>query len=303
MTQSVHAATVTCVGLCNIDYVVSVAEIPKEPVKFRAHDWREIGGGLAATACVAVARLGGHAAFCGRVGDDNVGVAIRAELEAEGIDTAWLRTLPGRSPRAVVLVDRNGERLLATYADPTLPTDAEWLDLKLDGALLVDITWPHGAVRALDIARYQGVVSVVDADSTTRTSPEDVREILRRGSHLVFSRTGLEQHSGERQIALGLGAMRTRYGAYVGVTDGADGYHWLEGDALQHLPAPKIAAVDTNGAGDAFHGAFALSLARGEDERAAAQFAVLVATLKCTKPGSRAGLPTAAEVAAFAATL
>jgi sulfofructose kinase len=297
------AAAVTCVGLCNIDYVVSVADIPKEPVKFRAHDWREIGGGLAATAAVAVARLGGRAVFCGRVGDDPVGVAIRADLEAEGIDTTWLRTLPGRSPRAVVLVDRNGERLLATYADPTLPTDADWLDPKLEGVLLVDITWPRGAIRALDLARRQGIASVVDADSTTRTSPQDVNEILKRGSHLVFSRTGLEQHSGEREITSGLRAMQAKYGAYVGVTDGADGYHWLEGDALQHVPAPRIVAVDTNGAGDAFHGAFALSLARGEDERLAAQYAVLVATLKCTKPGSRAGLPTAAEVAAFAATL
>src|SRR5215218_2114377 len=91
------AATVVCVGHCNLDYIVTTAEIPKEPVKFRAHDWREVGGGLAATASVAVARLGGRAVFCGRVGDDDVGTAIRAGLVAEGVDTAWLRTVSARS--------------------------------------------------------------------------------------------------------------------------------------------------------------------------------------------------------------
>src|SRR3954451_10963555 len=99
---------VICVGHCNLDYIVSVAEIPKVPVKFRAHDWREVGGGLAATASVAVARLGGRAIFCGRVGNDDVGMAIRAGLVAEGVDTAWLRTVPARSPRSMVLVDARG---------------------------------------------------------------------------------------------------------------------------------------------------------------------------------------------------
>ncbi len=301
--RSQTAGRVVCVGHCNLDYVVSVAAIPKEPVKFRATDWREVGGGLAATASVAVARLGGGAVFCGRVGNDAVGEAIRAELEAEGVDTAWLRTLPGRSPRSMVLVDAQGERLLATYADPALPQDAEWLAPALDGVLLVDITWPQGAIRILDAARARGIASVVDADATTRTAAADVREILARGTHLVFSRAGLAQHSGEREIMPGLRAMRARAGAYVGVTDGASGYHWLEGDALSHLPAPKIITVDTNGAGDAFHGAFALALARGQSEAEAARFAILVATLKCTRPGGRAGLPSMAEVAAFAAAL
>ena len=296
-------ATVICVGHCNLDYVVNVAEIPKEPVKFRANDWREVGGGLAATASVAVARLGGRAIFCGRVGDDDVGEAIQAGLRTENVDTTWLRIVKGRSPRSMVLVDAKGERLLAAYYDPAFPHDCDWLSPKPEGVLLVDLTWPLGAVRMLNLARAGGVPSVVDADATTRTSPDDVREILSRASHLVFSRSGLAQHSGENEVLPGLRAMRDRYASYVGVTDGENGYHWLEGDTLLHLPAPRIVASDTNGAGDAFHGAFALALARHQSEAEAAQFAILVATLKCTRPGGRAGLPTAAEVTAFAATV
>jgi sulfofructose kinase len=297
------AATVVCVGHCNLDYIVSTAEIPKEPIKFRADDWREIGGGLAATASVAVARLGGRAVFCGRVGDDDVGLAIRAGLEAENVDTTWLRTVSARSPRSMVLVDAHGERLLAAYYDPNFPHDADWLLPKLEGALLTDLTWPRGALRALEEARRLGVPAVVDADATTRTSPEDAHAVLSRSTHPIFSRGGLRQHSGESEILAGLRAMRERHRTYVGVTDGEHGYYWLEGDSLEHLAAPRVETVDTNGAGDAFHGAFALSLARGESEREAARFATLVASLKCTRPGGRAGIPTSNEVAAFAATL
>jgi sulfofructose kinase len=300
--MSKTSGIVICVGHCTRDYIVSVAEIPKEPVKFRALDWTEIGGGLAATASVAVARLGGRAVFCGRVGDDDVGVAIRKELEAEGVDTAWLRTLKqARSPRSMVLVDAKGERLLAAYIDTAFPGDADWLSPSLDGVLLVDLMWPTGALRMLEQAQAMRMPSVVDADATTRTAPGDVSAILKRASHCIFSRGGLAQHSGHDGIAPALRAIREHHGGYVGVTDGENGYYWLEQDEVAHMPARRVTAVDTNGAGDAFHGAFALGLARGQNERDAAEFATVVAALKCTRPGGRAGLPSADEVAAFRA--
>jgi sulfofructose kinase len=294
--------TVICVGHCTRDYIVNVAEIPKQPVKFRALDWSEIGGGPAATASVAVARLDGHAVICGRVGDDDVGVAIRTELESEGVDTAWLRTLQHcRSPRSMVLVDAQGERLLAAFIDPAFPPNADWLTVDLQGVLLVDLLWPAGALRMLEKAKAAGLPSVVDADATGRTSPDEVAAILAPATHCIFSRTGLAQHSGETEIEKGLRVISMRHGGYVGVTDGEHGYYWLEAGALRHMPARPVVAVDTNGAGDAFHGAFALGLARGQNERQAAEFATNVAALKCTRSGGRAGLPTAIEVTQFQA--
>ena len=67
------------------------------------------------------------------------------------------------------------------------------------------------------------------------------------------------------------------------------------------MPAPAVDAVDTLGAGDVFHGAYALALAEGRDIAAAARFATLAAAIKCTRDGGRAGCPTRAEVAAFIA--
>ena len=76
---------------------------------------------------------------------------------------------------------------------------------------------------------------------------------------------------------------------------------WLTAQGPLHVPAPPVEAIDTLGAGDVFHGAYALAIAEGRDVEAAARFATLAAAIKCTRPGGRAGCPTRAEVAAFAA--
>jgi sulfofructose kinase len=85
------------------------------------------------------------------------------------------------------------------------------------------------------------------------------------------------------------------------VTCGEAGSWWLTNDGPLHVPAPEVEAVDTLGAGDVFHGAYALAISEGRDIGSAARFATLAAAIKCTRSGGRAGSPTRAEVAAFAA--
>jgi sulfofructose kinase len=82
----------------------------------------------------------------------------------------------------------------------------------------------------------------------------------------------------------------------VGVTIGADGFLWLQAGDIRHAPSPAVAVVDTVGAGDVFHGAFALAIARGGDTAQAARFANTAAALKCTKAGGRAGIPSLSDV-------
>jgi sulfofructose kinase len=68
---------------------------------------------------------------------------------------------------------------------------------------------------------------------------------------------------------------------------------------VRRVPVFKINAVDTLGAGDAFHGGFALAIAEGRSEVEAMRFAAAVAGIKCTRIGGSAGAPTRAEVEAF----
>ena len=86
---------------------------------------------------------------------------------------------------------------------------------------------------------------------------------------------------------------------HVGVTLGENGYIWREGDKTgQHL-AFKVDVVDTTGAGDAFHGAFAMGVVEGRPTPDTVRRACAVAAMKCTRLGGRAGLPTAGELGAF----
>jgi sulfofructose kinase len=83
---------------------------------------------------------------------------------------------------------------------------------------------------------------------------------------------------------------------HAGVTLGREGYLWREGAEDGHVPACKVSVIDTTGAGDAFHGAFALMAAEGRRTAESARVAAAVAALKCTRLGSRAGLPSRAEL-------
>ena len=284
---------VFCVGLAIQDTIFSVDEIPREPVKIYARERREVGGGPAATAAVAIARLGGRAAIAARIGADATGNAITDELRAEGIDTTWLRVFDdNRSPGAVILVDRHGERLIVAYVDPDTPTEADWLRPEtLGGALLCDLSWPQGALACLQQAKREGIPSVLDAE-ITRHPREVVEPVIAGCDHVVFSRPGLAQFTETDSIEEGLGRARRTGHKVVGVTDGADGLYWLDGGALRNVRPPRVDVVDTVGAGDAFHGAFALALSHGRELEETIRFANSVAALKCTVPGGRAGLPT-----------
>jgi sulfofructose kinase len=124
-------------------------------------------------------------------------------------------------------------------------------------------------------------------------------ELLAHASHIVFGRQGLAQLAGDEDPARGLRHARELSPAWLAVTSSAEGVYWLDGDRVRHEPAFAVETVDTLGAGDIFHAAFALALAEERDERAALRFANAAAALKCTRPGGGAGAPWRHEVETF----
>jgi sulfofructose kinase len=115
----------------------------------------------------------------------------------------------------------------------------------------------------------------------------------------VFGEDALRSTTGAVDLADGLRAVAERTGAMLAVTAGADGVVWLDHGTVHRLPAFEITAVDTTGAGDTFHGAFALALAEGADDASALRFAAAAAAVKCTRPGARRGIPTRTDVEAL----
>jgi sulfofructose kinase len=291
---------ILCLGMSALDAIYRVPEIPATPTKVLATAFTECGGGMAANASVAVARLGGQVSYWGRTGDDPLGDRILAELAAEGVDVSGVRRVPGCvSPSAAILIDDRGERLVCAYNDPGLDADPAWLPrdrVATFDAALVDVRWPQGAAVALDAARAADRPAILDGD----VGPESaLHDLARRATHVAFSEPGLARAARTTAPGEGLRRIAGEVTGLVGVTLGPDGFLWLEHGRERRVPAPTIVAVDTLAAGDVWHGAFALALGEGNDVESAARFANAAAAIKCTRFGGRLGAPTRAEVVAF----
>ncbi|MEH0887869.1 sugar kinase [Enterobacter sp. UNJFSC 003] len=290
---------IVCVGITVLDRIWYLDDLPKEGGKYVAKNFTEVGGGPAATAAVAAAKLGAKVDFIGRVGDDDTGRKLLAELESLGVNTRYTLVVPGaRSSQSAVLVDGSGERVIVNYPSPDLPVTADWfrdIDFSQWDMVLADVRWHNGAKQAFSLARQQGVPTLLDADVT----PQDIAELIALSDHAAFSAPGLRRLTQVDDPAKALEKAQMLTNGHVYVTQGDEGCLWLENNALCHQPGFAVDVIDTTGAGDVFHGALAVSLAQQASSKEAVRFANAVAALKCTKPGGRAGIPDCDQTRSF----
>ena len=292
---------ITCVGISVFDYLFEVDHLPEARIKHYARGRREATGGIAATAARAVTRLGGEAALVSRIGDDLPGRAICAELEAEGIDILGVHVLPNaRTSLSAVIIDPTGERLVVNDTDMAILTGTDGIALTPFAnadAVLADTRWADAASVAMQQAASLGVPGVLDFDRVPDAAGWE--PLLELAPYILFGRQGLAHLTDCERLDEGLRAARRRTTAWLGVTAGEEGVCWLDGEAVRHMPAFAVQTVDTLGAGDVFHAAFTLALARNSSIEVALRMASAAAALKCTRRGGGSGAPWAAEVETF----
>jgi sulfofructose kinase len=292
-------ARVACAGIAVLDRVHLFETLPLTPGKHIARGYRENGGGMAATAAVAVAALGGAASWIGRLGADPVGETLVGMLRRHGVGTEGATVVAGgQSPCSGITLDAEGERVLAVYPGAGLPEDAPVPPAAVEGAgaVLADPRWPGGAERLFALAAARGIPRVLDADTSP---PEILHRLAPLADHVVFSERGLVEFTATGDPVAGLAAAAASLRGTVAVTLGARGsLWWREGRAVP-LPAPRVQARDTTGCGDVFHGAYALALAEGAAVPAAARFATAAAALKATRGNGWDGMPDRASVEAL----
>jgi sulfofructose kinase len=294
---------VICVGHAALDYVYRIEAFPPHPTKVRSLEHIESGGGMAANAAATIARLGGAVELWSRTGADAAGVRIRAFLEADGVDVSFVKVHEGaRSSTSAVIVDKKGDRLVIGERDHAMSMDPMWLPLHRIGeaaSVMSDMRWVEGTRAAFASARIQGVPTIVDADLG---GGGDLREFLSLADYAIFSGPALEAFVPGDDDAGRLAAVLELGVRHAGVTRGPQGYVWVGRDGESgHQPAFALEVVDTTGAGDAFHGAFAWALAGGRAIPECARIAAAVSALKCRRLGARSGLPTRAELQSFLA--
>jgi sulfofructose kinase len=293
------ATRVICLGLSALDQIWRVPRFfSGGSQKIRSVEFSAMGGGMAATAAVAVARLGGVSAFWGRGGEDAAGREMRRELSEQGVDVSQFRLFEsGQSSVSGILVDSSGERQIVNFRGQ-FPEEADWLRLEEVGAVsavLADPRWLAGAKALFEAARAKDIPTIFDADVAERHVFET---LLPLADHAVFSEPALSAFLGSTNDEALAGV--ANYGcAVAAVTHGSNGVTWLENRVGHRQPAYQVNATDTTGAGDVFHGAYAFAIGARLDVADAMSFAAAAAALKCTRPGGRAGIPTLEDCLAF----
>ncbi|WBL80190.1 sugar kinase [Bradyrhizobium xenonodulans] len=302
VASRVRPVHVICLGLSALDQVWRVDRpFAGGSEKIKAVEYGTLGGGMAANASVAVAKLGASVAFWGRAGNDAAGHEMRSAFAAEGVDVENFRLFPdGRSSVSGIIVDSFGERQIVNFRG-SYPESADWLPLKTvarASSVLADPRWVEGAATLFREARARGIATVLDGDVA---DAEVFEQLLPLTDHAIFSEPALTAFAGaaEDQSLAGL----ARFGCRViAVTRGEGGVSWYESGRLHRQAAYAVDVVDTTGAGDVFHGAYALAIGAGLEVRAAMAFSAATAAMKCRHAGGRNGIPDINECLVFMRT-
>lgn len=294
---------ITVFGSTGLDQIGTVPRLPGPGETVLGGVFATAPGGKGSNQALAARRAGSEVKHIGAVGDDLFAAEATALLRAGGVDLSALKTAPGATAVAMIFVDAHGENCIAVLpgANATItPADADAALGRLPKGSIVmlqqEIT-QAATERALDIARANGLVSILNTAPYLETTPG----VAHKASILVANETEFELVSG-RGIAELDSAMvdwARQHKQTVIVTLGGDGAKAATADGtLLHVPALPIKPIDTVGAGDTFCGYLAAGLDAGLTLEAAMKRAAVAASLACLKPGAQPAIPLASEVAA-----
>lgn len=299
---------VVVLGSINTDLVVRAPHFPRPGETLHGSDFAVVGGGKGANQATAAARLGAPVQFIGAVGADDFGARRIEELAAAGVDVRAIRQRPS-APTGVALITVNAEGentiVIAAGANWTVTPEeipGTLLAMAAGGVLVAQLELPFDTVAAgLVRAREAGLMTLLN---TAPYKPE-ARALLPHVDILIANE-GEASDLAEWASAVTTdnaadvaARLRARGPHTVIITLGGAGVVLATPDATTHITAPRVAVVDTTGAGDCFAGAFAASLVAGLAPRDAAERAVAAASYSTTIFGATPGMPTTDELERF----
>jgi sulfofructose kinase len=309
MLAPIGATDILCLGLNSADTIIRLPRFPALDSKVPILSSEVRPGGQAASAAVACQHWGLRTRYAGKIGDDWAGRFQREQMVREGVESRWIEVPGCPSQTAYIIVDiPSGERTVLWQHDPRigftnddLPRDwiAETRLLHVDGHP------PGPAALAARLAHEAGAIVTADLDNLY----PGVEDLLASVDYLISSRefplrvTGIADIPEALPDALpgalpvALKYLQRRFGCKLaGATLGRDGVLAWDGASFHYSPAFSIEAIDTTGAGDIFHAAFACALLEGNDIDSVLEFSCAAAALNCTAAGARGGIRPVAEI-------
>jgi ribokinase len=299
-------AKIVVIGSLNMDIVAVTPRLPLAGETILGIQYLKEPGGKGANQAYAASKLGGDVAMLGRVGTDDHGKQMRANLEAMGCDVAGLQAVDGNSGVAVIFVAESGQNSIVVVPGANqryLPGDLQADAHSLTGAhfALLQLETPmETVVAAAQAAKSRGARVILDPAPAPKCLPS---ELLRNVDIITPNETEAAQLVGTsatnlspeeaRDIARQLQSSGPKI---VVVKLGAQGCLLMEGEEVTAVPAPLVEAVDTTAAGDVFNAALAVACSEGASLLEACRFATSAAALSVTRLGAQRSMPSRTEV-------
>lgn len=293
--------TITGIGANVFDTLIMLPEYPAEDTKLKADEIKSVGGGPTATGLVAAAKLGKGSdvgvSFIGSVADDDRGRFLLDDFRKWGVDTSNVTVEPDcESFCSFVLLSAKEKTRTCVFhrgnKPPLALSMAQKAKIAKSDILMVDGNELDAAIEGAKTIRNAGGKVLYDAGGLY----EGIERLLPHVDILIPSEEYSLGHTGEKTAE---DAAKKLYETYhpevVVITQGKRGGLVYDGKLTRYgIIDTKV--VDSNGAGDVFHGAFAFAMTQGFDFRKCALFASATSSLKCTRVGARAAVPTFDEV-------
>ena len=298
MTNKYKNSDVLVIGRSCLDYIAVINQFPQEnqkvPLEFRLTE----GGGQGGTASCCISRLGGRVVYAGKLGDDNEGCFCLKRLKDFGVATDFIEIVRGgKTPVAYVFVTTGSGQRTIIYERNSLPRitiDEQLKNLAAQSKIVLldpEVTYIGGPLKAATKGRMK---IVYDCERWR----EGIEEIMDAADYFIPSSDFLESdrlNIGDLTFHQKLAELNRRVAGNLIVTRGEKGAYYFSGDTLYQVAAPAVNAIDTIGAGDNFHAAFALALTKGFDLHRSVKLSVAVASLSCREYGGRNGVPNMQE--------
>jgi ribokinase len=258
------------------------------------------GGGPAATAVVAASRLGAETAFLGVVGDDQAGEEILRSFRKENVETKHIRIKIGKESAVAYcwVEQQSGKRSIVWSKGTAMPLDAEDVDMDFVASLKLlhlDGHNAEAAIRAAETAKANGVIVSLDAGSIY----PGMETLVGLADICIASETFAWNFTKENDAEKAVEKLFMKGKQVAAVTRGDKGVVAITKDGLIRKGAFHVPVVDTTGAGDVFHGAFAFAYIQDWEVNKCLDFASATAAIKCTRLGGRTGIPRKDEVIRF----
>ncbi len=289
---------VLVIGRSCLDYIAVINQFPEEnrkvPLEFRLTE----GGGQGGTASCCISRLGGKVAYTGKLGDDDEGRFCLKRLKDFGVGTDYIEIVrDGKTPVAYVFVTAaSGQRTIIyeRNALPRINIDQGIENLAAESEVVLldpEVTYLGGQLKA---AGGDNIKLVYDCERWR----QGIEDIMDTADYFIPSSDFLDSdrlNFGDIPFNRKIFKLNEMVTGQLIVTRGEKGAYYPAGDTLYQVAAPAVNAIDTIGAGDNFHAAFALALTKGFDLHRAVKLSVAVASLSCREYGGRNGIPNMQE--------